>query len=38
MTSAMIWILVAVVFYLLGILAIGLKYANNSYSDYFYLC
>ena len=29
MTSAMIWILVAVVVYLLGMLAIGFKYANN---------
>ena len=38
MTSAMIWILVAVVVYLLGMLAIGFKYANNSTSEDFYLC
>ena len=37
MTSAMIWILVAVVVYLLGMLAIGFKYANNSTSEDFYL-
>ncbi len=37
MTSAMIWILAAVVVYLLGMLAIGFKYANNSTSEDFYL-
>ena len=37
MTSAMLWILVAVVVYLLGMLAIGFKYANNSSSEDFYL-
>ena len=37
MTSAMILILVAVVVYLLGMLAIGFKYANNSTSEDFYL-
>ena len=37
MDSAMIWILVAVVVYLLGMLAIGFKYANNSTSEDFYL-
>ena len=37
MTSAMIWILAAVVVYLLGMLAIGFNYANNSTSEDFYL-
>ena len=37
MTSAMLWILTAVVVYLLGMLAIGFKYANNSTSEDFYL-
>ena len=37
MTSAMIWILAAVVVYLLGMLAKGFKYANNSTSEDFYL-